>query len=145
MNNEIHVLLVEDNDDDRFLTMRLLRKLPFPLRIETSRNGEEAMKRILGENSGPLPALVLLDLQLPKISGISLLSSIREKYSQSTLPVIVLSSSDNPRDLKLCIEMGISAYLSKPVDMPELQEHMENITQPLRFSPDSSADQHQSP
>ncbi|HXC93633.1 MAG TPA: response regulator, partial [Geobacteraceae bacterium] len=89
---EISILLVEDNDDDRFLTMRLIRKLPFPLKVETSKNGEEAIKRILGENADPLPSLVLLDLQLPKISGISLLSSIREKYSQSDLPVIVLSS-----------------------------------------------------
>ena len=142
---EISILLVEDNDDDRFLTMRLIRKLPFPLRIETAKNGEEALKRILGENADPLPSLVLLDLQLPKISGISLLSSIREKYSQSDLPVIVLSSSDNPRDLKLCNEMGISGYLSKPLDPAELQGHLEALTRPLRFSPDSSAGPHPSP
>lgn len=142
---EISVLLVEDNDDDRFLTMRLIRKLPFSLRIETSKNGEEALKRILGEEAPPLPSLVLLDLQLPKISGISLLSSIRGKYSQSELPVIVLSSSDNPRDLKICTEMGISGYLSKPLDPLELQRHIEDIIQPLRFSPGSSAGLHPSP
>jgi two-component system response regulator len=142
---EFSILLVEDNDDDRFLTMRLIRKLPFPLKVETSKNGEEAIKRILGENADPLPSLVLLDLQLPKISGISLLSSIREKYSQSDLPVIVLSSSDNPRDLKLCNEMGISGYLSKPLAPSELQEYIEALTQPLRFSPDSSAGPHPSP
>jgi CheY-like chemotaxis protein len=142
---EISVLLVEDNDDDRFLTMRLLRKLPFPLQIETSKNGEEAFKRILGRETGPIPSLVLLDLQLPKISGISLLSSIREKYSQSDLPVIVLSSSDNPRDLKICTEMGIGGYLSKPLDPLELQEYIEALTQPLRFSPDSSAGPHPFP
>lgn len=134
---EISILLVEDNDDDRFLTMRLIRKLPFHLRIETSKNGEEALKRILGENVAPLPSLVLLDLQLPKISGTSLLSSIREKYSESDLPVIVLSSSDNPRDLKLCTEMGISGYLAKPLDPLELQRCMGTLTQRLRFSPDS--------
>ncbi|HXC93437.1 MAG TPA: response regulator [Geobacteraceae bacterium] len=142
---EISILLVEDNDDDRFLTMRLIRKLSFPLRIETSRNGEEAIKRILGENADPLPSLVLLDLQLPKISGISLLSSIREKYSQSELPVIVLSSSDNPRDLKLCNEMGISGYLSKPLDPSELLGHLDALTRPLHFSPDSSAGPHPFP
>jgi CheY-like chemotaxis protein len=142
---EISILLVEDNDDDRFLTMRLIRKLPFHLRVETSKNGEEAIKRILGEDSAPLPALVLLDLQLPKISGISLLSSIREKYSQADLPVIVLSSSDNPRDLKLCNEMGISGYLSKPLDPSELQGYIEPLTRPLHFSPDSSAGPHPSP
>ena len=142
---ELSILLVEDNDDDRFLTMRLIRKLPFPLRIETSRNGEEALKRILGEKADPLPSLVLLDLQLPKISGVSLLSSIREKYSASVLPVIVLSSSDNPRDLKTCNEMGISGYLSKPLDPLELQGYIEALTQPLRFSPGSSVDPHPSP
>jgi len=142
---EISILLVEDNDDDRFLTMRLIRKLSFSLQIETSKNGEEAIKRILGETTAPLPSLVLLDLQLPKISGISLLSSIREKYSQSDLPVIVLSSSDNPRDLKLCNELGISGYLSKPLDPSELQGYIEALTRPSRFSPDSSAGPHPSP
>jgi len=142
---EISILLVEDNDDDRFLTMRLIRKLSFSLQIETSKNGEEAIKRILGETTAPLPSLVLLDLQLPKISGISLLSSIREKYSQSDLPVIVLSSSDNPRDLKLCNEMGISGYLSKPLYPSELQGYIEPLTRPLHFSPDSSAGPHPSP
>ena len=128
---EISVLLVEDNDDDRFLTMRLINKLPFSLKIETSKNGEEALKRILGEIAGaPLPSFVLLDLQLPKISGISLLASIREKYSQSEMPVIVLSSSDNPGDMKLCMEMGISGYLSKPLDPSELQGFIEAIIQP---------------
>jgi CheY-like chemotaxis protein len=141
---EISLLLVEDNDDDRFLTMRLIRKLPFSLSIETSKNGEEALKRILGGEID-LPSLVLLDLQLPKISGISLLSSIREKYSASVLPVIVLSSSDNPRDLKICTELGISGYLSKPLDPLELQGYIEAITPPLRFSPGSSAGPHPSP
>jgi CheY-like chemotaxis protein len=127
---EISVLLVEDNDDDRFLTMRLIKKLPFTLKIETSKNGEEALKRILGEIVDSLPSFVLLDLQLPKISGISLLTSIRKRYNQSELPVIVLSSSDNPGDINLCMEMGISGYLSKPLDPLELQGYIQAIIQP---------------
>jgi CheY-like chemotaxis protein len=127
---ELSVLLVEDNDDDRFLTMRLINKLPFNLTVETSKNGDEALKRILGEIFGPLPSFVLLDLQLPKISGVSLLASIRQKFSQSELPVVILSSSDNPGDIKLCMEMGISGYLSKPLDPGELQRYIEAIIPP---------------
>ncbi len=126
---EFRILLVEDNDDDRFLTMRIIKKLPFDLSVETSKNGEEALNTILKELAAP-PSLVLLDLQLPKISGISLLANIRKKYSLSELPVIVLSSSDNPGDIKLCNEMGISGYLSKPLDPAELQGYLETLIRP---------------
>lgn len=125
--SEITILLVEDNDDDRFLSTRLIKKLPFSLRIETAKNGEEAMLKILGEASA-LPSLVLLDLQLPKVSGIALLSSIRKRYSLSELPVVVLSSSDNPGDMKLCNEMGINGYLSKPLDPSELERLVKIVT-----------------
>jgi CheY-like chemotaxis protein len=122
--NEISLLLVEDNDDDRFLTMRVLRKLPFPVRIETARNGDEALRLITAAEGDPglLPSLVMLDLQMPKIGGLSLLARIRELFSQEELPAIVLSSSDNPGDIAACREMGITAYLAKPPDLQRLQE-----------------------
>lgn len=122
---EIVLLLVEDNEDDRFLTTRILRKLPFPVRIETARNGDEAL-RIIESSDDPdrvLPDMVLLDLQMPKIGGLNLLGKIREKFNPEVLPVIVLSSSDNPGDIAACTALGISAYLPKPIDINLLQEH----------------------
>jgi len=121
------ILLVEDNADDRFLTTRVLRKLPVEVHIEISKNGDEALQRILGaaavkEN---LPSLILLDLQLPKIDGIKFLGKIRERYNEKELPVIVLSSSDNPLDIVTCRELGISGYLAKPLELSVLQKHLE--------------------
>ena len=113
--NELTLLLVEDNDDDRFLTMRILKKLPLALQIEVAKNGDEALQRLLDEKNAA-PAVVLLDLQLPKIGGIPLLAKLRERFSSAALPVIILSSSDNPTDINLCRELGISGYLSKPLD-----------------------------
>ena len=132
--SKISILLVEDNEDDRFLTTRLIRKLPFEFKLEIAKNGDEAVKRILSDEAGikELPAMTILDLQLPKIGGIALLTRIREKYSASELPVIILSSSDNPGDIAICREMGINGYLSKPLDLAYLEATLKKISPSLR-------------
>ncbi len=89
-------------------------------------NGDEALQRRFGE-VGSIPSLVLLDLQLPKIGGTTFLARVRERLSTRDLPIIVLSSSDNPLDIKLCQELGISGYLSKPLDLAALQELLATI------------------
>jgi two-component system response regulator len=124
---ELSVLLVEDNEDDRFLTIRALRKLPYNISVEIARNGDEALKmlQLAGKESPPdLPSFVLLDLQMPKVGGLHLLGCLREEFKPDELPVIILSSSDNPADLVACQEMGISGYLSKPLDHKLLKEQL---------------------
>lgn len=124
---EFSVLIVEDNEDDRFLAVRVIRKLPFPVRIEIARNGDEALQRILAANAETptaLPSFVLLDLQLPKVGGIKLLEMIRTSVDRSRLPVFILSSSDNPVDLAACSKLGISGYLPKPLDPGMLHESL---------------------
>jgi len=124
---ELSILLVEDNEDDRFLTTRAIRKLPFPVNIEIARNGDEALMRIVAATKNPatdLPDVVLLDLQMPKIGGINLLAKIRELFDSSALAVIILSSSDNPSDIAQCTELGICAYLPKPIDLSLLQDQL---------------------
>lgn len=130
---QFSILLVEDNADDRFLTTRVLRKLPGEVNIEISNNGDEALQRIRGSAAGKedLPSLILLDLQLPKVDGIKFLGKVRERYNEKELPVIVLSSSDNPMDIALCKELGISGYLGKPLELSALQQHLETIITPL--------------
>jgi len=127
--SEISILLVEDNADDIFLTTRMIRKLPFDLKIEISKSGDDALKRILTDDVGghELPALILLDLQLPKIDGIKFLTSIRQRYNEKELPVIILSSSDNHGDIALCRELGINGYLNKPLEVKHLQLLLENL------------------
>lgn len=127
--SEMTLLLVEDNDDDRFLTIRTLKKLPHEVRTEIARNGDEALQRLFGEGSS-IPSLILLDLQLPKIGGTTFLAKVRERFPNRDLPVIILSSSDNPLDIKLCRELGISGYLSKPLDLAALQELLATIIPP---------------
>jgi CheY-like chemotaxis protein len=120
---EIPLLLVEDNEDDRFLTIRMLSKLPLELRVDIAKSGDDALKLIMAIKAGgqELPALILLDLQLPKIDGIKCLTCIRERYNEKELPVIILSSSDNPGDIALCRELGINGYIIKPLDFAHLQ------------------------
>ncbi len=120
--NELTILLVEDNEDDRFLTMRVLKKLPFPVRVVSAGNGDEALKMIAGAGAGSLPSVVMLDLQMPRVGGLTLLSRIRELFSQEQLPALILSSSDNPGDIAACRELGITAYLQKPLELQPLQE-----------------------
>lgn len=129
--SETILLLVEDNEDDLYLTTRVLKKLPFPVKITAARNGDEALKMIaVASQSGSdvFPSVVMLDLQMPRIGGLRLLARIRELFSQEELPAIILSSSDNPGDIETCRELGISAYLQKPLDLQALQE----VLLPLR-------------
>lgn len=122
--SKISLLLVEDNEDDRFLTTRIIRKLPFAIDMEICKNGDDALKRILADPGG-LPSMMLLDLQLPKIGGIDLLAKIRKTYNARELPIIILSSSDNPGDIALCRELGVSGYLSKPPELEALHIHLQ--------------------
>lgn len=125
----LSILLVEDNADDCFLTTRVLRKLPVAVSIEISKNGDEALQRILGNSAAKeeLPSLILLDLQLPKVDGIKFLGRIRERYNEKELPVIVLSSSDNPLDIAVCRELGVSGYLAKPLELNALRKQLESF------------------
>jgi len=127
--SDISILLVEDNEDDRFLTTRMIRKLPLDLTIETAKNGDDALKRIMSAAGGEreLPSLILLDLQLPKIDGIKFLASIRQRYNEKELPVIILSSSDNRSDIAICRELGINGYLNKPLEPGHMQLLLTNL------------------
>ena len=126
---QISILLVEDNEDDRFLTRRIINKLPFEVKLEISKNGADCLLRILGSGveKQDLPSLILLDLQLPKIGGVKLLEKIRDRYNEEELPVLILSSSDNPGDIALCWELGITGYLEKPLELNHLQPLLKNM------------------
>lgn len=123
--SELSILLVEDNEDDRFLAMRALRKLPFPIRIETAHNGAEALDRLFGTPEcppAPLPDVVLLDLQMPKISGKEVLARLRENAATKNLPIVILTASDHPEDMCHCRELRICGYQLKPVETGKIQE-----------------------
>ena len=118
------ILLVEDNCNCEELALRSLRKAGYH-KIAVARDGAEALGMLLGEGDASLreePSFVLLDLKLPKIDGIGVLQRIRSDQRTRTLKVFALSSSEDPRDLQECLNLGVVAVLSKPLDAELLKQ-----------------------
>ena len=119
--NHPQLLLVEDNPDDEALTVRALQRSRLVNQIEIARDGAEAVAR-LEDESQPLPGLVLLDLKLPKLDGIELLRRIRANPRTRLLPVVVLTSSAEERDLVDSYALGANSYVRKPVDFVQFTD-----------------------
>jgi len=113
------ILLVEDNADDEQLTLRAMRQSDIPNIIRVARDGAEAIDKLFGDGSGKLPDLVLLDLKLPKINGLEVLQRIRQDEKTKTLPVVILTSSDEERDIVESYNLGANSYIRKPVDFDQ--------------------------
>ncbi|HKK08221.1 MAG TPA: response regulator [Gemmatimonadota bacterium] len=115
---EARILLVEDNPDDIELTLRAFRKVNLSNEVEVARDGEEALRVLLGAEGGDdvdLPTVVLLDLNLPKIGGLEVLRRLRGDPRTRFLPVVILTSSAEERDLVQGYELGANSYVRKPV------------------------------
>lgn len=110
------MLVVEDNGDDERLATRVFARSGRTERFCVARDGEEALKLL--RESHP-PSLVLLDLKLPRLSGVDVLMAIRDDERLKTVPVVVLTSSDERTDLGACYELGCNAFVRKPVDYDE--------------------------
>jgi len=117
MTSKRSILLVEDNEDDERLTMRALRKITPAVDIKVARDGQEAIEAL---TTRPIPyTLVLLDLKLPKLSGIEVLQRIRANEDLAHLIVVMLTSSDEPSDVRACYERYANSYIRKPVDFQD--------------------------
>lgn len=120
-----HILLVEDTPDDALLTMRALRKQNLANEIVHVEDGEQALRNLLGadadrpDDSVALPCVVMLDLKLPKIDGFEVLRRLRAHQRTRYLPVVVLTSSSEDRDLVESYQLGASSYVRKPVAFDE--------------------------
>lgn len=112
------ILLVEDNPDDEQLTLRALKEIEVPTEIVVARDGVEALQALTRADDD-LPDLVLLDLKLPRVSGLEVLQRLRANALTANLPVIILSSSDEPRDITGSYDSGANSYIRKPVDFDE--------------------------
>src|SRR6516162_3048149 len=111
---EIDILLVEDNPNDAELTLRALRKSDIGARLAIARDGAEALEYLL--STRPKPKVVFLDLKLPKIDGIEVLRSVRSDERTRSIPVVVLTSSQEERDISECYKLGVNSYVVKPVE-----------------------------
>ena len=112
------ILLVEDNSDDEQLTLRAMRQSEVPNIIRVARDGAEALDHLFCDGAR-LPDLVLLDLKLPKVSGLEVLQRLRTDERTRSLPVVVLTSSDEERDIVESYNLGANSFIRKPVDFDE--------------------------
>jgi CheY-like chemotaxis protein len=122
---EVEILLVEDNADDAELTMRAFKKANLGNGIVWVKNGALALDFLFGRgayadrSAEARPRLVLLDLKLPKVSGLEVLQRIRADARTANLPVVILSSSTQDRDILSSYDLGVNSYVSKPVQFEE--------------------------
>jgi len=126
MPGDIDVLLVEDNPDDAEFTLRALRKANLGLRVARVEDGVQALEFVFGTGShaqragAALPRVMLLDLKLPKVDGLEVLRRIKSDARTRMLPVVMLTSSRERRDIDACYMAGANSYIVKPVEYAEL-------------------------
>lgn len=127
------ILLVEDNADDETLAIRALKKNHILNEVVVARDGAEALDYLFGTGAhvgrdlNELPQVVLLDLKLPKISGLEVLKRIREETRTRFQPVVILTSSKEEQDLIGGYSLGVNSYIRKPVDFAQFSEAVRQI------------------
>jgi two-component system, response regulator len=119
------ILLVEDNPDDVALTLRALKKNNIANEVVVARDGEEALKTLFG--GGKPPAVILLDLKLPKVDGLEVLEKVRKDPRTQLLPVVVLTSSKEQEDMVKSYKTGANSYIRKPVDFNDFTEAVRQL------------------
>jgi CheY-like chemotaxis protein len=125
---EIEILVVEDNRADAELTLHALKKSANINHIHIVRDGEEALNFLFcrapycDRSSQPLPQLILLDLKLPKVDGLSVLRALKADGRTSWIPVIALTASNEERDLAASYSLGVNSYIQKPVDFDQFRQ-----------------------
>jgi two-component system response regulator len=127
------ILLVEDNADDVELTLMAFAKARSATDIVVVGDGEEALRYLLTDSaanvgeSSPLPGVVLLDLKLPKIDGLEVLRRLRADARTRRLPVVVLTSSKEEKDILMSYDLGANSFVRKPVDFAEFTEALRQL------------------
>ena len=133
MNTPLEILLVEDNPNDAELAIRALKKRHLANHLVHVSDGQEALDFLFGSGAYEgrdvlhQPKVLLLDLKLPKVSGIEVLRRIREDDRTKLLPVVVLTSSHEDRDVIESYALGANSYIVKPVDFENFSEAVSNL------------------
>lgn len=128
-----NILLVEDNSDDEVLTLRALKKNNIRNEVIVARDGAEAIDflfsqgKFAGRSADEDPHLVLLDLKLPKVDGLAVLRQIRANEKTKRLPVVILTSSKEDKDIIEGYDLGANSYVRKPVDFVQFTEAVRNL------------------
>jgi CheY-like chemotaxis protein len=133
MNSVVEILLVEDNPSDVELTLHALRKNKLANNIHVVSDGEEALDFLFcrgayaGRDPQRPPKLVLLDLKLPKVDGLEVLRQVKSDPRMKTVPVVILTSSREERDVVNGYALGVNSYIQKPVDFDQFRDVVRQI------------------
>ncbi|MBI2512751.1 MAG: response regulator [Opitutae bacterium] len=124
-----YILLVEDNADDVALTLDAFQQSRVANRVEVVRDGVAALEHLYGATDAPpaRPAVVLLDLKLPKVGGLEVLRRIRAEPTTKHLPVVILTSSSEERDLLASYDLHANSYIRKPVDFDQFMAAVQQL------------------
>ena len=131
--SEKSILLVEDDPDDEALTIRELNKQNIVNKIDVVRDGKEALEYLFatgayeGRDPSDIPTLMILDLKLPKVDGFEVLKRVRADERTKHLPVVVLTSSDEQRDIVESYSLGANSYIRKPVAFNDFGEAVRQL------------------
>jgi CheY-like chemotaxis protein len=133
MNNEIEILLVEDDPQDVRLTLRELQRENVKNKVVVARDGAEALDFLFcrgafsDRSPDHPPKLVLLDLKLPKVGGLEVLREIKTKPETRAIPVVVMTSSGEERDVVNSYKLGVNSYIQKPVDFEQFRQTIKTL------------------
>jgi two-component system response regulator len=131
--NEVDILLVDDSQDDVDLTLHALRSENLANHVFVARDGEEALEFLFctgahaGRSLDRPPKLVLLDLKMPKVDGMQVLKQIKGDPRTKTIPVVLMTSSREERDMVSGYDLGVNSYIQKPVDFAEFRNAVKSL------------------
>lgn len=127
----LEILLVEDNLNDAELSLYALKKFKIANSIYHARDGEEALSYLFGspvtDNAVQIPRLILLDLKLPKVDGLEVLRKLKSDPRTQSVPVVVLTSSREERDIIESYHLGVNSYIVKPIDFEQFTEAVRSV------------------
>lgn len=131
--NSVEILLVEDNMSDAELTIRALKKKNLANNLIHLKNGAEALDFLFtrgayaARDAQKFPKVILLDLKMPKVNGLEVLEKIRADERTRTIPVVVLTSSNEDPDIRACYDLGVNSYIVKPVEFDNFSKAVSEL------------------
>jgi len=131
--DDVDILLVEDSDSDAEMTQRALKKANIVNRLYWARDGVEALDFIhcrgafVERDSHHMPKVLLLDLKMPRLDGIDVLRELKSEPETRAIPVVIMTSSNQDRDIEECYRLGVNGYVTKPVQAAAFSEAIASI------------------